>query len=245
MYLAIFIKEFYIDLCMRVPTGSKILDNVLEGGYETDIITTVYGPSGAGKTTFCILSAVSVAKRGKKVVYIDTEGGFSPERMAQISKDYKKLLKNIIFLRPSNFKEQKESFEKLKDLVNDKIGIIIVDTISMLYRLELGKDDSVYETNRELGKQLSYLAAIARKKNIPVLIANQVYADFDNPGMFKMVGGDLLKYSSKCLIELMNKKGSNRLIFLRKHRSIGGNKELGFKLVDKGLEKIKEKRFLF
>ena len=136
---------------MRIPTGSKILDGMLEGGYETDILTTVYGPSGSGKTTLCILAAVSVAKRGKKVIFIDTEGGFSPERMAQISPDYKKLLDNIIFLRPSSFKEQKNDFEKLKDLVNDKIGIIIVDTIAMLYRLELGKNDEVYETNREMG----------------------------------------------------------------------------------------------
>ena len=222
---------------MRIPTGSKILDDMLEGGYETDILTTVYGPSGSGKTTLGVLAAVSVAKRGRKVIYIDTEGGFSPERMAQISSDYEKLIKNVIFLRPSSFKEQKKDFEKLKELVNDKIGIIIVDTIAMLYRLELGKSEEVYETNREMGKQLSYLAAIARKKNIPVLIANQVYADFDNPGMFKMVGGDLLKYSSKCLIELRTKKGSNRVALLKKHRSIGESKEIAFKLVDKGLEK--------
>ena len=226
---------------MRVPTGSRILDNMLEGGYETDIITTVYGPSGSGKTTLCILAAANVAKRGKKVIYIDTEGGFSVERLAQISKNYKNLLKNIIFLMPSSFKEQKNSFEKLKDLINDRIGIIIVDTISMLYRLELGKEEQVYETNRELGKQLSYLTSIARNKNIPVLITNQVYADFDNPGMFKMVGGDLLKYSSKCLIELHNKKASNRAALLKKHRSIEAGKEAGFRLVDKGLEKIKEK----
>jgi DNA repair protein RadB len=226
---------------MRIPSGSKLLDMLLEGGYETDIITTVYGPSGSGKTTLCLLAAVSVAQRGKKVIYIDSEGGFSIERMKQISKNYKRLLDKIVFLKPSDFKEQKKSFEKLKDLVNDKIGLIIVDTISMLYRLELGKNEEVYATNRELGRQLSYLAAIARKKNIPVIIANQVYADFDKPGMVKMVGGDLLKYSSKCLIELMNKKASNRVALLRKHRSIESGKELGFKLVDKGLEKIKEK----
>ena len=229
---------------MRIPSGSKLLDGMLEGGYETDIITTIYGPSGSGKTTLCLLAAISIASRGKKVIYIDTEGGFSVERMAQISKDYKKLLENIIFLRPSDFKEQKDAFKKLKELVNDKIGVIVVDTISMLYRLELGKNDEVYETNRELGKQLSYLNTIARKKNIPVLVANQVYADFDRPGMVKMVGGDLLKYGSKCLLELMNKKGGNRIAFLRKHRSIGDSKELGFKLVDKGIEKIKD-RWLF
>ena len=226
---------------MRIPTGSKLIDEILEGGYESDILTTVYGPAGSGKTTMCILAAISVASRGKKVVYIDTEGGFSFERMAQISSDYKKLSEKIMFLKPMSFKEQKDCFEKLKDLVNDKIGIIIVDTISMLYRLELGKSDEIYETNRELGKQLNYLSVIARQKNIPVLIANQVYADFENKENVKMVGGDLLKYSSKCLIELKNFKRSNRALILKKHRSIEEGKEIGFKLADKGIEKIKEK----
>ena len=49
----------------------------------------------------------------------------------------------------------------------------------MLYRLELGKSDDVYEVNRELGKQLCCLAEIARKKKILVLITNQVYSNFD------------------------------------------------------------------
>jgi DNA repair protein RadB len=231
---------------MRIPTGSKLIDEMLEGGYETDIITTVFGPAGSGKTTLAILAAISVASRNKKVVFIDTEGGFSPERMCQLDPDYKKLLQRIMFLRPSDFKEQKESFEKLKELVNDKIGIIIVDTISMLYRLEIGNNmDNIVEVNRELGKELVFLTTIARYKNIPVLIINQVYSDFENKDCVKMVGGDLLKYSSKCLIELMSKRNGVKVAVLRKHRNIGGEKETAFKFVDKGLEKVKEGFKLF
>ena len=49
---------------------------------------------------------------------------------------------------------------------------------------------------------MAYLVEIARKKKIPVLITNQVYTDFDHRDEVKMVGGDLLRYGSKCLIEL-------------------------------------------
>ena len=35
------------------------------------------------------------------------------------------------------------------------------------------------EVNRELGRQISYLNEIARKKDIPVLVTNHVYADFE------------------------------------------------------------------
>ncbi|MBI3035280.1 DNA repair and recombination protein RadB [Candidatus Woesearchaeota archaeon] len=223
----------------RIPTGSKVLDAMLNGGYEKDVITTIYGPAGSGKTVLCLLCSINIARGGKKVVYVDSEGGFSLERMKQIcshiSQDYKKILDSIIFLRPTSFSDQKNSFEKLKGIVNDKIGLIVVDTIAMLYRLELGKSEEVHEVNRELGRQISYLTEIARNKGIPVLITNQVYTDFDDKNKVNIVGGDILKYSSKCLIELQITPNNNRRLILKKHRSIAEQKELLFKIVEGGI----------
>jgi len=226
----------------KIPTGSKILDKMLKGGYETDIITTIYGPAGSGKTVLCLLCAAGVARKGKKIIYVDTEGSFSLERLKQIAPDYKKILDRIVFLKPTSFESQKKSFEKLKDLVNEKIGLIVVDTIAMLYRLELGKNEDIYEVNRELGRQLGYLTEIARKKHIPVLIANQVYADFENKDKVNIVGGDLLKYGSKCLIELQITPTGNRRLILKKHRSIPEEKEITFKIVEGGIIGTKESR---
>jgi len=225
---------------MKIPSGSKILDKMLEGGYDSDIITTIYGPAGSGKTNLVLLCAINIARNNKKVIYVDTEGSFSLERLKQIALDYKKILGRLIFLKPTNFKEQKRSFEKLKDIVDNKVGLIIVDTIAMLYRLELGKSEDVYEVNRELGQQLSYLAEIARKKNIPVLITNQVYADFENKNKVNIVGGDILRYTSKCLIELQITPSGNRRAILRKHRSIQSEKEILFKIVETGVIGTKE-----
>ncbi|MBI2650088.1 DNA repair and recombination protein RadB [Candidatus Woesearchaeota archaeon] len=234
------------ELSNKIPTGSKVLDAMLDGGYEKDVITTIYGPAGSGKTILCLLCAINVARDGKKVVYVDCEGGFSLERLRQVAssiyQDYRKLLDNIIFLKPTSFAEQKKAFEKLKGIVNDKIGLIIVDTIAMLYRLELGKSEDAQETNRELGRQISYLTEIARKKNIPILITNQVYADFDDKDKVNIVGGDILKYGSKCLIELQITPNNNRRLILRKHRSIQPEKELIFKIVEGGIIGTKESR---
>lgn len=234
------------ELNNRIPTGSKILDIMLNGGYEKDVITTIYGPAGSGKTVLCLLCSINIARTGKKVVYVDSEGGFSIERLkqitSQIGQDYKKILDSIIFLRPTNFAEQKKSFEKLKEIVNDKIGLIIVDTIAMLYRLELSKNEDIHEVNIELGKQIAYLTEIARKKGIPVLVTNQVYADFDERDKVNIVGGDILKYGSKCLIELQITPNGNRRAILRKHRSIGEEKEIVFKIVEGGIIGTKESR---
>ncbi len=233
-------------LVVKTPTGSKILDAMMGGGYENDIVTTIYGPAGSGKTVLSILCTINVARLGKKVIYVDTEGGFSLDRLRQIclhiTQDYKKILENIVFLRPTSFEEQKKSFEKLKEIVNDKIGLIVVDTIAMLYRLEMGKNEDIQNVNRELGRQISYLTEITRKKNIPVLVTNQVYADFDDKDKIHIVGGDILKYGSKCLIELQITPNGNRRLIVRKHRSLQSEREILFKIVEGGIIGVKESK---
>ncbi len=216
-----------------ISSGNHDLDDFLGGGYETDIITTIYGPSGSGKTNLALLCSAAMAKTGKKVVFIDTEGGFSIKRLRQISGDDKEVSDNFLFLRPVSFQEQRNAFEKLKTLVNEQIGLIVVDTIAMLYRLELGKSKKIYEPNRELGKQISLLTEIARKKKIPILITNQVYSGFDKEEI-KMVGGDIIKYASKCII-ILNKENGSRSLALKKHRSRPEGQTFYFKIVDEGI----------
>lgn len=223
----------------KIPSGSEIIDSLLEGGYEKDIITTIYGAAGSGKTCLCLLAAIAAIKNGKKVVFIDTEGGFSVERLKQLDNDYKEIIEKIIFLKPTTFEEQKNVFEKLKETINDKIGLIILDSVGMLYRLELGKTEDVYDVNRELGQQLGILTEIARKKGIPVMVTNQVYADFDNRDQVKLVGGDIIKYGSKCLIELKKAHGNKRAALLVKHRSIPMNEVL-FEIINDGIKEFKK-----
>ena len=236
----------------KISAGSYDLNRLLYGGYEKDIITTIYGPAGSGKTNFCLLAAVSQAKKGNKVIFIDTEGGFSIERVKQLSAEsYEEVLKNIMLLKPVNFDEQKKAFSTLVSEIKSKgkIGLIVVDGMTMLYRLELSeasqrKDDSqIRQTNSELARQMRILAEIARIKNIPVLVTNQVYSEFLSEEDFRsgkergvnMVGGDILRYWCKCLLELQNDRGRRKLI-IRKHRSLP-EKEMAFIITNEGVRK--------
>jgi len=224
----------------RIGAGCEAIDWLLEGGYEKDVLTCIFGPPGSGKTNFLLLAmANSPALAKKKIVYIDTEGNFSLSRFKQLTTAHEEILSRTIFLKPTTFEEQRKAFEKLRKLVTGKVGVIMLDGAAMLYRLELAKDKDTYSVNRELGLQLSYLTEIARKQHIPVLVTNQVYADVDSgvEGKTKMVGGDILRYASKCLIELKRFSGLRRAAVLRKHRSLP-EKEVWFTITDEGVEQV-------
>lgn len=236
----------------KLSSGNKAFDEWLNGGYEREVITCFYGPYATGKTNFCLMALSELLKRGKKAIYIDTESSFSFERLKQImGNEYKReRLKNVLIFKPTSFKEQIEVFDKILKLRN--FDAIFVDSIGMLYRLELGllkeevkeyekeiEKEKIRKINLFLARQLRILSELARKMKIPIIVTNQVYQDFE--GNIHMVGGDLLKYWSKCLIQLEN-LGDKRKATLVKHRYLP-QKEFIYRIVERGIEKIR--KFLF
>ena len=235
----------------KISTGSYDFNKWLYGGYEKDVITMIAGPPGCGKTNLGILASCSQARKGSKVIFVDTEGGFSSERVKQIVGDEcEKVLGNVLLLEPTNFEEQKKSFEKLLlQVKKDHVSLIVIDGMAMLYRLELGDaqksgdSENIKKINREIAKQMRDLSEIARKHQIPIIITNQVYMGFLSEEDWKkgveretnIVGGDLFKYWSKCIIELKNDKGRKKAILL-KHRSLP-QKEIIFEIRDRGVFK--------
>ncbi len=240
-----------IDSENKLMSGSRDINNWLEGGYENGVITLFYGPAASGKSNFVTLAACHNAKKEKKIIFIDTEGSLSFDRVNQISGNLPEfILQNIVILKPTNFNEQKNAFLKLsKELKKSKnIGLIIVDSITMLYRLELAEArkkglEQVQKINSDLANQMKALYEIARKRNIPILITSQVYSGFlseedwlaGKEAQTNLVGGDLLKYWSKCIIELKNKHGKKQAI-IRKHRSLP-EKILNFEIINQGIRK--------
>ncbi len=247
----------------KISTGSFDINKWLYGGYEPGIVTMIAGPPGSGKTNMCILAACSQARRNNKVIYFDTEAGFSIDRVKQIVEEteYENVLGNIILLNPTSFEEQKKaSLKLLEQIKKEKISLLIIDSIAMLYRLELAeasRDDNTSRNgnengkgsekakgvNREMAGQMRLLSEIARKLDIPVLITNQVYSEFISKEDFEkgaekkvnIVGGDLMKYWSKCIIELKNDNGRRKALLL-KHRSLP-QMEMAFEIRRKGIYK--------
>lgn len=212
------------------------IDKLLKGGIEHGIITNVYGPAGSGKTNLALVTTVSCIRNGKRVIFIDTENGFSPERFAQLAEP--ELAKQIILIKPNDFDDQNKSIKKVKIFIkNSDIGLVILDSLVTLYRLELDQEN-YQEINRQLARQLGTLSWLAREYDLPVLITNQVYSDFATGGV-ELTGRDIPRYISKCLIELRKLNNGKREAIIRKHRSLPEGRRIHFQITNSGLEEVK------
>jgi DNA repair protein RadB len=217
----------------RLQTNTP-LDKLLNGGIEKDVITNIYGPAGSGKTNIALCSVIQHIG-GKKVVYVDTEGSFSPERFEQLG-GTKDVLKNIIFIEPTSWDEQIKNIQNLEKVITKDVALIVIDSLVTLYRLELDQEN--FKTiNKQLATQYSILSRIARKHKISVLVTNQVYSTKDDE--IELTSRAIAKYWSKTLIELRRTGTTgHRVAIVRKHRSIPENKSIEFEIKEKELKEI-------
>lgn len=159
-----------------ISTGCTSLDQLLNGGIPVSNISLVYGEAETGKTTLAIQCALNCARKGQKVIFIDADNSFSARRLSQIARyDLEKLSPLITLLKPNTFQEQVLAIDHLEEYLTEKIGLIVVDTFTSLYRAEFGENSKErFAMNRELNRQLACLAQIAKTYKKAVLITSQV-----------------------------------------------------------------------
>ncbi|WOF15716.1 DNA repair and recombination protein RadB [Methanoplanus sp. FWC-SCC4] len=219
----------------KINTGSSDFDELIGGGLERRVITQMYGEPGSGKSTICTLCAVNILKSGKCAIIIDSEG-FSAERFEQIagSDESKNLAERLFLFEPLDFSEQGLMIAQCDTLLRDNdIGLIILDSATALYRVELGNSG---EGQRRLGQQLIHLLGYARKYDIPVIVTNQVYMDINNE-MLTGLGGTSLRHISKVIVRL-EKQNSHKTAILEKHRSKPEGRSFDFKIINEGIIKV-------
>lgn len=169
-----------ITLLEKIPTGCGEIDKFLGGGLPFNSVSLIYGEAETGKTTLAMQCAINCARQGYKTLFIDCDGTFSTRRLSQvISEKFKELTELIILMRPNDFSEQTAAVDRLTDFVTKNFGLIIIDTVTTLYRVEISESpEKTFKLNRELNREIALLAQVAKTRKIAVLITSQVHSFF-------------------------------------------------------------------
>jgi len=221
----------------HVPIGCRALDELLGGGVEAGCLTLLYGEAGSGKTNVALQVARNVAREEKRVIYVDTEG-VSLERLRQMcGDDFEAVLPRILFSEPYSNEEQERLIEKAVKLVDEAtdIGVIVVDSMTMHYRLTLRIEDP--EERRSLTRQVARLLRVSRKSEIPVVLTSQVYTDIERETI-EPLGGHMLAHNCKTLVRLEKVAPAVRRAVRVKHRHLAEGQSVKFRLTDRGVEDL-------
>ena len=157
-----------------ISTGLKKIDDFLSGGIPNGVIVDIFGGNGTGKTQLLLQLSINSIKNGGKVLFLDTTGGFRPERILEIQKKSNSnlnLLNNIIVSRITNTSEQINSIKNFKE---NNFSLIIIDNITDLFSYEYKNNQSIFKKNSLFMKYMRELSLYAVTHKVPIVITNMI-----------------------------------------------------------------------
>jgi len=200
---------------LRLTSGSKALDRILDGGLETQTITEFYGEYGSGKSQICHQLCVNVqlpSERGGlcgSVLYVDTENTFRTERIVQMAKhlglDPEQVVKNIIYAEAYTSDHQMFLLDNADEVIKaNNVKLIIIDSLTAHFRSEYLGREMLASRQQKLNKHMHKLIRLARAFNAVAVVTNQVMA---KPDVFfgdaiHPIGGHIVGHTSHTRVYL-------------------------------------------
>lgn len=232
----------------KLTTGCSTLDQLLEGGLETQSITEFYGEFGSGKSQICQQLAVTVqlpeekGGLGGSSLFIDTEQIFRPQRIMEMAElvglDPKETLKNIVFAEAYSSDHQMILADSADEVIKENnVRCIIVDSLTGHFRSEYIGRETLSPRQQKLNQHMHKLIKLGRAFNAVIAVTNQVSTTPDlyagktvNP-----IGGNIVGHIAHTRVYL--RKGRDNLRIAKIEASpflpIG---EAPFRITDKGIE---------
>ncbi|XP_060633032.1 meiotic recombination protein DMC1/LIM15 homolog isoform X2 [Anolis sagrei] len=176
-------------MVFHISTGSQEFDKLLGGGIESMAITEAFGEFRTGKTqlshTLCVTAQLPGADyTGGKIIFIDTENTFRPDRLRDIADrfnaDHDAVLDNVLYARAYTSEHQMELLDFVAAKFHEEPGIfklLVIDSIMALFRVDFSGRGELAERQQKLAQMLSRLQKISEEYNVAVFVTNQMTAD--------------------------------------------------------------------
>jgi DNA repair protein RadA len=238
---------------LRLTTGSKALDGILDGGLETQTITEFYGEYGSGKSQICHELCVNVqlpperGGLGGAALYVDTENTFRTERIVQMSNhlglDPEQVVKNIIYAEAYTSDHQMFLLDNADEVIKENnVKLIIIDSLTAHFRSEYIGREMLAPRQQRLNKHMHKIIRLARAFNAVAVVTNQVMA---KPDVFfgdavHPIGGHIVGHTSHTRVYLRRAShGPVRIARLVSSPYLPEGEEI-FKITGNGIEDVSE-----
>ncbi|HXL50638.1 MAG TPA: ATPase domain-containing protein [Candidatus Limnocylindrales bacterium] len=221
-----------------LSSGSDAIDRLLGGGFPFHQISLLYGEAATGKTILSMQCVLEAARKEYKVFYLDSDQSFSANRMEGLAGG-RELAERIVLFRPEDFDEQGRIVENIENLLTKTPTLVVVDSITGLYRGGQVKPEGYFGRDRELNRQLAQLDALASRFAAWILLTGQVHSSpTGGEWLVEPVATRTLRHWSDLILRLTQTPRSNvRDCFLEKKNGldVSGN-HCPFKITDEGIE---------
>lgn len=130
-----------------VPTKSQIFNKVLGGGVPLGRLIRVWGPSGIGKSHLCLEVTKAFVNEGYKSVFLDFEGGLTPDLWASFGLDEHH---GDMFFPHTECHTYEDLVELLISYSKDEeVGLIVVDSMAAVSEKKNADIEDVDEFNKQ------------------------------------------------------------------------------------------------
>ena len=194
----------------KVETGILSFDTILDGGINSPSIIQIVGEHSTGKSSIVLQIAYLLCKKGKKILYIDSENKLTPSKLKQFGLD-KYNDKEFFYCNEAVFSKIETILDAFID--TGEIFLVIIDSIPSLLNegflningqsskkggISITNNNSNYDS-RPLGQLLKKYSALAKDRGFSMLLVNQYRCKID-----KRIGTISSRYGPKYMDNICN-----------------------------------------
>ena len=214
----------------RISTGSRNLDNIIGGGFESNSITELIGEKNANITDFIHILTVNAKKQNSnnKIIFFDLENNFNKEKIISLAKEMninrKNCLGNIILIN------EVDTFDDLISKLNEisennqcsECSLLIIDSLitifqklfkeTLIHKSQINNElGNKYDIESKLGKILTILKRISILYNMAIIITRIINDDENMNAQNDLIKSDpnieiILNYECKTRLKFKKLK---------------------------------------
>ncbi|UOF91866.1 DNA repair protein RadA [Fodinisporobacter ferrooxydans] len=213
----------------RTSTGYQEFDRVLGGGIVSGSLVLVGGDPGIGKSTLLLQTSFSVAKQGKKVLYVTGE---ESSKQIKLRADRLQTIADELFILPATDLEFIET--QIRHLQPD---FVMIDSIQTMYLPHISSAPGSVSQVREC---TGYLLRISKSLQMAIFIVGHVTKEGT------IAGPRLLEHMVDAVLYFEGERHHSYRILRAVKNRFGSTNEMGiFEMRELGLSEVRNPSELF